>query len=884
MKETILVVDDNRQIVDFIARKVLPSLGYETVVAFNGKRAIEIVRTTRLSLILLDLQLPDVGGLDILRQLASEGYTIPTILMTAHGSEQVAADAFRLGVQDYLPKPVDSDTLNAAITRALSQTRLKQEKARLTRQLQEQVTWLTVLSKVGRSVTSTLDLDEVLRRITEAGVRLTQAEEGFLALLDEENSQLYLRAAKNIDEDRVKTMRIRVTDAIMSRVIATGSPWRSTQDSPPLKVSTGYLVQSLIYIPLVSKGRILGVLSVDNRIGKRVFSQTDESLLTSLADYAAIALENASLYDKSQQEIAERKRIEVALRESEERYALAVQGANDGLWDWNLKTNQIYYSPRWKSMIGYQEYEIGNGLQEWFSRIHPEDKERVRLDVAAHIKGLTSHFNNEHRILHRDGTYRWVLSRGVAVKDDLNIAYRLAGSLSDVTDRKSAEEKLTHDAFYDTLTGLANRILLMDRLTLAVERAKRRKDYRFAVLFLDLDHFKDVNDSMGHLVGDRLLIAIADALKKEFRSTDTVARFGGDEFVILLEDIADQNDVFRIADWIQKQISQPFSLSGRDVYMTASIGVVSSLTGYERAEDVLRDADIAMYTAKAGGRARYAEFDPSMRDRLMDRIALETELHQALERGEFRVYYQPIVLLQSRSYVGFEALVRWQHPTRGLLVPSYFLSLAEETGLIIQIDRWVLKQACIQMRAWQDKYPATRTMKISVNFSGKQVAQPDFYENVESTLRETGLDPHCLNIEMTENTVMNSDQAISDIFSKLRALGVQTQIDDFGVGYSSLNYLSQFHVDALKIDQTFISEMNEDNNRLKIVQAIVKLTEQLGVNVIAEGVETDLQMEQLKGLGCEFGQGYLIAAPLDAQSIENLLLPLEISNSENSNS
>jgi PAS domain S-box-containing protein len=514
--ETILVVDDNKQIGNFMARTILPSLGYQTMVAYDGKTALEIVRKNHISLMLLDFQLGETTGLEILRHVIKEGFSIPTILITAEGSEQIAVDAFRLGVHDYLTKPVDADNLEAAISRALAETRLRREKSTLTQQLTEQVSWLKVLSKVGQSVTSILELDEVLRRIVEAGVLLTQADEGFLALLDESSGQLYLRAVKNMEEEKSKTLRLPVTDSLVGSVLQSKRPLRMSQsmENLPLKVSTGFLVHSLIHVPLISKGKTLGVLSVDNHKSRRDFKKKDESLLTSLADYASVAIENANLYQQARQEIQERKRVAQALRISEERYALAVRGANEGLWDWNLTDNTIYFSPRWKSMLGYAENEIENNPDEWFKRIHAEDLARMKLDFSAHCEGVTSHFENEHRMLHKDGTYRWMQTRGLAVWNGNGKATRMAGSLADITDRKTAEQKLLHDAFHDALTGLPNRTLFMDRLRYAVERAKRRDDYLFAVLFLDLDRFKDINDSLGHYVGDQLLIAIAQPAAK----------------------------------------------------------------------------------------------------------------------------------------------------------------------------------------------------------------------------------------------------------------------------------------------------------------------------------------------------------------------------------
>jgi diguanylate cyclase (GGDEF)-like protein/PAS domain S-box-containing protein len=871
--ETILVVDDNREIADFLSERILPSLGYEALVAYDGKSASDVLRSRKVSLIILDLQLPDTNGLDLLRQLVREGYNIPTILSTAHGSEHVAVEAFRLGVQDYLPKPVDMYSLDAALTRALTETRLGREKAMLTEQLKEQVSWLTVLSKIGKSVTSTLDLDLVLRRIVEAGVFLTDAEEGFLALLEERSGRLYLRAAKNIDQEAIETMRLPVADSLIGQVMKSGKPLRTAraEDDARLKVSTGFLVQNLLHVPILSRGEALGVLSVDNRVSKRAFTEADEAQLTSLADYAAVAIENARLYEQAQQEITERQRAEAALRVSEERYVLAVQGANDGIWDWDLIHDKVYYSPRWKAMLGYADKDISDSTDEWFDRVHPEDIERLRLDISSHLQGHTPHFENEHRMLHRDGDYRWMLSRGIAVFNEDKLAARMAGSQADITDRKHAEQRLLHDALHDTLTELPNRALFMDRLNYAVERAKRRDDYRFAVLFLDLDRFKDVNDSLGHMVGDDLLIAVGKMLVKGIRATDTVARLGGDEFVILLEDIADENAPIRIADWIKAQFNNTFELSGNEVFITTSIGIVLSKIGYQNAEDILRDADIAMYSAKARGRARYQIFEPEMREHVMKRITLESDLRQALDSHDLRVFYQPVVSLANGSLIGFEALVRWQHPERGLLLPREFLALAEETGMIIPLDRWVLRQACQQMRRWHEEIPTDPPMTISVNFSAKQLVQPDLVETVEEVLEETGLDPNSLKLEITENTIMETSQFTSGVFSNLQALGVQVQIDDFGVGYSSLGYLSHFPLNAVKIDRTFVGRMADDTNQVDIIQAIVSLTHRLGVGVIAEGVETEGQLDQLKQLGCEYGQGFLVSVPIDSEAAYTLL-------------
>jgi diguanylate cyclase (GGDEF)-like protein/PAS domain S-box-containing protein len=571
---------------------------------------------------------------------------------------------------------------------------------------------------------------------------------------------------------------------------------------------------------------------------------------------------NLLYYEGFVEDITENKQIEAALRESEERYALAVNGTNDGLWDWNLKTNRVYFSPRWKLMLGFQDSEIGNKLNEWYSRVHPEDILQVRKEIAAHLRGATSHFESQHRMLNQAGTYRWVLSRGFVARDTSGHVYRMAGSQTDITERKQAEEQLLHDAFHDSLTGLANRALFIDRLGHMLQLLKRHEDYLFAVLFLDLDRFKVINDSLGHMVGDQLLIAIAQRLKDCLREDDTFARLGGDEFAILLEDIQGNNDATQIVERIQQELKLPFNLNQQEVFATASIGVILKPNGYEQPEDLLRDADIAMYRAKAQGRARYEVFDAAMHDSAVALLQLETDLRRAVENQEFQLYYQPIVSLRSQKITGFEALVRWQHPQRGLISPAEFIPIAEETGLIIPLGLWVLQEACHQMKTWQTQFSFT-PLTISVNISGKQFSQGNLIEQVKRILQETSLDPLSLKLEITESTIMENAESATVMLLQLQGLGIGLSIDDFGTGYSSLGYLNRFPVDTLKIDRSFISSVDTNAEKMEIIRTIVSLAWNLGMDVVAEGVETTKQLAQLKSLQCESGQGYFFSKPVD---------------------
>src|SRR6202163_2661868 len=563
------------------------------------------------------------------------------------------------------------------------------------------------------------------------------------------------------------------------------------------------------------------------------------------------------------------KRAKEALRESEERYALAARGANDGLWDWNLLTNIMYFSPRWKSMLGYQEGEIGDQLGEWLDRIHDSDRERVKDELAAQQKGLTPHFESEQRVLNKDGTFRWMLSRGLAVRDASGKATRMAGSQTDIT-----EGKVT-----DPLTGLPNRLLFIDRLGRLIKHAKRRKDHSFAVLFLDLDGFKMINDSLGHLVGDQLLVGVASRLEKCLRATDTiarlgegfiVARMGGDEFTVLLDDLKDPGDAKLAAERLMKSVTSPFMLGGREVFTSLSIGIALSNPGYEQAEDILRDADTAMYRAKSLGKGRSEMFDADMRASVVARLQLETDLRRALEHGEFHNVYQPIVSLASGQIVGFEALLRWQHPTRGLLGPEEFIMVAEETGLIRDLGWWNLREACRQMTEWRADYNAYSELTMSVNLSPKQFLQPNLAEDIGDLLRELKLPPQALKLELTESTVMGDPSAAIEMLQQIKLLGISLAIDDFGTGYSSLSYLHRFPLDTLKIDRSFISSIGTGEDT-EIARTIFPMALNLHLDVVAEGIETIEQLVLLKKLQCKYGQGYYFSKPLSADEAGLLL-------------
>ena len=523
-------------------------------------------------------------------------------------------------------------------------------------------------------------------------------------------------------------------------------------------------------------------------------------------------------------------------------------------------------NPVWAHVLGYSLDEIKT--RHIIEIVYSEDRPFTlsKLGDITLLGNEKVYFEN--RCLCSDGSYKWV-SWAVTAFLDEQLYYAVA---RDITERKHAEARLQHTAFHDALTGLPNRLLFLDRLQQTIMRAKRNKDYLFAVLFLDLDRFKIINDSLGHLAGDEILIATSTRLVKCLRTSDSAARLGGDEFCILLEDIKSMAGAVTVAERIQHSLSLPFMVKEQGVFTTASIGIALSSTGYDNPEDMLRDADTAMYRAKATGKARHEIFDASMHARAVTLLQLGNDLRRAIEHQEFLVYYQPIVALDSGQLVGFEALVRWQHPQRGLVFPGDFISLAEERGLIGAIGRGVLREACRQVQEWRVRYPNLPPLFISVNLSGKQFTEPDLLEQIQRALEDTGLPSSYLKLEITESVVMGNAARAIDILTRLRAMGVRLSIDDFGTGYSSLSYLHRFPLDTLKIDRSFVNNITEVAESQEIVKIIMLLAHNLGMGVIAEGIETAVQLAQLRALGCEYGQGYYFAKPLEARLIEPMLV------------
>ena len=555
-----------------------------------------------------------------------------------------------------------------------------------------------------------------------------------------------------------------------------------------------------------------------------------------------------------------------ALRVSEARFATAFRCSPDAMVITCFNTGHLLeVNDSFVDLTGYpREQAIGRSALELGFWVHDAQREALHraLEAGDPVRQMEVEFRR------RDGELRLALVSAESVRlDDRPCTVAV---ISDVTDLRRSEERLVHNAFHDALTGLPNRALFMDRLTHALERTRRRADEVFGVLFVDVDRFKVVNDSLGHRAGDELLVGIARRLESCLRPGDTVARPGGDEFTVLLEAVADASDATRIADRIQQVLGAPFQVGGQEVFATVSAGLAFSGAGYEDPQDLVRDADLAMYRAKAKGGARCEVFDRAMHERVVAMQRLETDLRRSLGRGELHLVYQPLVHLATRAVVGFEALVRWQHPERGRIAPGEFIPLAEETGLIGEIGAWVLREACRQASAWQAALPGQCPV-MAVNLSSRQFLRHDLVALVRRTVAETGMDPRRLHLELTESAVMENGESVVPVLRELKSLKVHLCLDDFGTGYSSLSYLHELPIDTLKIDRSFVGRMGRSGENVEIVRTIVALGQSLHKRVVAEGIENNDQLAQLRALQCAYGQGHLFAEPLDAEHAEALL-------------
>jgi PAS domain S-box-containing protein len=578
-------------------------------------------------------------------------------------------------------------------------------------------------------------------------------------------------------------------------------------------------------------------------------------------------------------------RIRRQLAERDQLFQLISENAADMIALVGSDGRRLYNSPAYQKVLGYSAEDLKSTSS--FEQIHPDDRPRV-LEAAEKARLTGRGERMEYRVRHKDGSWHTLESTASPIRNAKGQTDKLVIVNRDITERKRAEEMLAHNAFHDGLTNLPNRALFLDRLQHTLTLSKRHPNYKFAVLLIDVDEFRIVNDSMGHSAGDELLIQIAHRLLDSVRRADTVsrprtsgvperpanddtlARLGGDEFSILLDDVRDPVEAVRVAERLQAELAAPFLVDQQEIVISASIGIAASTSSHTQAEDLMRDADIAMYRAKRAGKARCEVSDPAMHANAVKRLQLETDLRKAFDQAEFRVYYQPIVWLQTGRIAGFEALTRWQRP-EGILTPMEFIAVAEETGLIIPMNRQLLREACQHLRSWQSEFPSSPPLTMSVNLSSREFAQPDLASEIGKTLDQTGVDPGCLQLEIIETIAMGDAEKSGHVLAHLKALGVRLSIDDFGTGYSSLSRLRRIPVDTLKIDRAFISNMDRDPESREIVRIIIMLAHNLGLKVVAEGTETEGQVNLLKQLNCEMAQGYFFSRPADDQAMLKLL-------------
>jgi len=553
------------------------------------------------------------------------------------------------------------------------------------------------------------------------------------------------------------------------------------------------------------------------------------------------------------------KQAEKAIAESREFYQLIAHSSNDGMWDWNRRNHSIYFSPRLKNILGYPEENGPDRLDEWLARVYAADLGKLKAAFREHLAGHTAQFQVEVRVYNQAGDCCWLLCRGQAKRDARGRLVRLAGSCTDLTERKTV----------DALTSLPNRILFDDRLERCMARRERHHETLFALLLIEPDRFNLIHESLGHHASNQLLITLSQRLQHLARPSDTLAYFGGVKFAVLIDNLEHQEDALRVAERMQSAFSTPLHYEDQEIFVTPSMGVaaIDQCPG----GNLLQAAETALGRAKERGGNEYQMFDAAMQVRVLARMRLENDLRRALDHKEFELYYQPIVELGGGRIAGFEALCRWRHPEQGMISPELFIPLAESTGLIIPLGLWVLRQAVEQIHAWQQRFPASTALVMSVNLSGKQFAQKGLLEEIGRTLVESGVNRQSLKLEITESAIMNDADNASLLLARLKEMDIQLSIDDFGTGYSSLSYLHRFPFDVLKIDRSFVGKMDQDRQGLEIVRTIIALAQVLELKVVAEGIETPSQLALLRGLGCHFGQGYLFAKPLPANEAEALL-------------
>lgn len=872
--------------------------------------------------VLSDYRLPGFNGLDVLKMMRTLEQNIPFILVTGSLGEEAAVECIKSGMTDYLLKS-KLLRLPTVLERSLQECQMRAQQQEAIAKIQRQAQREAIVNRIVQAMRETLVLDEVLQTTAD---QLHEALEisGCAILQPNAEGRIIVRYISSL-ANKPEFVSINCEFAQHYRSsLAAGETIAIAELSTlcsSLQTAAEFVgFRAVTIAPLIYQHSFLGAISIYQCDRDRTWSTEELSLVKAIADQCAIAIHQSELYQRAQTELAERKQAEEALRQSEQRFRSLIENATDITIILDGQGIFRYVSPSVKRILGYlPQRTIGRSV---FETVHPDDSALITDTLKKAIHNPTkSQSAVEYRVRHRNGS--WCFLEAVATNLLHDPAVEgIVINCHNITKRKLAEAQLLHDAFHDGLTGLPNRALFIDRLEHALRLAQRRKDYLFAVLFLDLDRFKVVNDSLGHAIGDQLLITSARRLETCLRIGDTVARLGGDEFAILLEDIDGINEATSIANRLQQKITSPIVLDGHEVFITASIGIALSSIEYLEPINLLRDADTAMYRAKGLGRSRYEVFNSSMHAHALQLLQLENDLRRAAESirdrpreedeaqeqfggaktsedsikselraksfqsplpplspaPQFIIHYQPIVSIVTNKISSFEALVRWQHPERGLVSPIEFIPCAEETGLIVPLGRWVLRTACHQIHQWQQLFPCNPPLSVSVNLSVKQFSQPNLIEYIDQVLEESHLDGSSLKLEITESVLIENSESVTAMLVELRTRNIHLCIDDFGTGYSSLSYLHRFPTNTLKIDRSFVSRMGVkfdvskgEIDPTEIVRSIVTLSHNLGMDVVAEGVEEASQLNLLKALKCEYAQGYFFSKPIDSQTATVLI-------------